>query len=88
MLKKVGILAGLALVALAAWGGTMLWQYSQADKHLADAESYLEDERWREARSHLRQVLVWEPNHPQANLMMAKRYIAKKIGKIYLFHTL
>lgn len=57
------------VVALAAWVGV---QYRLLDSHVSDAETMIEQERFREARLLLRKTLWWSPQHARANLIMAK----------------
>ena len=72
MLKKLGIILGLVILAVGSW---LLFEISSVRTRVSEAQSYMEDEQWREARHLLRQALRWSPSDAEANLMMAEALV-------------
>ena len=76
MLKKLGILLGLAAVAAASW---FMFEIASVRTRVTEAQGYAEDEQWRQARHLLRQALRWNPSDAEANLLMAESLVRDEL---------
>ena len=76
MLKKLGFLLGLALVAAASW---FMFEFASVRTRVTEAQGYAEDGQWRQARHLLRQALRWNPSDAEANLLMAESLVRDEL---------